>query len=68
MTDKDTTPDVQNKQPSQAYELGKHLFGKHSSGQGNLSADRKAILRSKLACAETEKRAYAIRPYEDRPL
>jgi hypothetical protein len=51
MIEKDTTPDALNNPPSQAYELGKHLFGKHCSGQDNLSTDRKAILRRKLASA-----------------
>ncbi len=31
-----------------AFEIGEHLFGKHSSGQGNLSTDRKEILKAKL--------------------
>ena len=31
-----------------AWELGKNLFNKHSSGQGNLSKDRKKIIRDKL--------------------
>ncbi|HEY2184525.1 MAG TPA: ribbon-helix-helix protein, CopG family [Xanthobacteraceae bacterium] len=31
------------KKPS-AYELGKHLFGKHGSGRSDLSTNRKAIL------------------------
>ncbi|MCB9784184.1 MAG: CopG family transcriptional regulator [Candidatus Omnitrophica bacterium] len=34
-------------QPS-PWDLGKEVFGKHSSGLGNLSEDRKAILKSKL--------------------
>lgn len=29
---------------SSAYELGKHLFGKHGSGRDDLSTNRKAIL------------------------
>jgi hypothetical protein len=31
------------KKPS-AYDLGKHLFGKHGSGRDDLSSNRKAIL------------------------
>jgi hypothetical protein len=31
-----------------AWELGKNLFDKHSSRQGNLSKDRKKIIREKL--------------------
>jgi Arc/MetJ-type ribon-helix-helix transcriptional regulator len=31
------------KKPS-AYDLGKHLFGKHGSGRDDLSTNRKAIL------------------------
>ena len=34
-------------QPS-AYELGKHLFGKHGSGRPELSANRKAVLSEVL--------------------
>ncbi len=30
------------------FELGKDLFGKHGSGNGNLSKDYKSILRDKL--------------------
>ena len=30
------------------WELGKDLFGKYSSGKGNLSKDRKKFLREKL--------------------
>jgi hypothetical protein len=30
------------------WELGKHIFGRYGSGQGNISQDRKAILREKL--------------------
>jgi hypothetical protein len=29
---------------SSAYELGKHLFGRHGSGRDDLSTNRKAIL------------------------
>jgi len=37
----------QPKEPS-AYELGKHLFGKHGSGRHDLSNNRKAVLGEKL--------------------
>ena len=30
------------------WELGKDIFGRYGSGKGNLSQDRKAILREKL--------------------
>ncbi|MBU0480271.1 MAG: ribbon-helix-helix domain-containing protein [Proteobacteria bacterium] len=36
------------KQPD-AWEAGEQLFGKYSSGLGNLSADRKELLKSKVA-------------------
>ncbi len=35
------------KQPN-AWELGKDSFGKYSSGLGNLSSDRKELIRSKI--------------------
>jgi len=31
-----------------SYELGKDLFGKYGSGQGNLSQDYKKILKDKI--------------------
>ena len=30
------------------WELGKNYFGKYSSGQGNLAANRKKLLKSKI--------------------
>ena len=30
------------------WELGKNSFGKYSSGQGNLAANRKQLLKSKI--------------------
>jgi RHH-type rel operon transcriptional repressor/antitoxin RelB len=30
------------------WELGKNYFGKYSSGQGNLAANRKQLLKSKM--------------------
>ncbi|MGB5685371.1 MAG: hypothetical protein WBM35_06150 [Candidatus Electrothrix sp.] len=35
------------KQPS-AWEVGKDVFGKYSSGLGNLSSDRKELMKSKI--------------------
>lgn len=35
------------KQPS-AWDLGEDLFGKYSSGLGNLSSDRKELTRSRI--------------------
>jgi hypothetical protein len=35
------------KQPN-AWEIGKDLFGKHSSGLGNLSSERKELIKSKV--------------------
>ena len=37
------------------WELGKDLFGKYSSGKGNLSKDRKKFLREKLLKKHHEK-------------
>ncbi len=36
-----------NHSPS-AWELGKDLFGKYGSGKGNLSSDRKELIREKI--------------------
>ncbi len=30
------------------WELGNNIFGKYSSGKGNLSTDRKALLKEKI--------------------
>lgn len=35
------------KQPN-AWETGKDVFGKYSSGHGNLSSDRKKLLKEKI--------------------
>jgi len=35
-------------QKPSAWELGKELFGRYSSGKGNLSTNRKEILKQKL--------------------
>ncbi len=34
--------------PVNAWEIGEDLFGKYSSGQSNLSADREKIVRDKI--------------------
>ena len=39
-------------QPS-AWDLGEDLFGKYSSGLGNLSSDRKELIRSKIKAKRT---------------
>ncbi|MCI5138496.1 Ribbon-helix-helix protein, copG family [Candidatus Electrothrix marina] len=36
------------KQPPNAWEAGKDVFGKYSSGLGNLSSDRKELMKSKI--------------------
>lgn len=36
-----------------AWEVGRDLFGKYSSGQDNLSSDRKAIVRRKIEAKRT---------------
>lgn len=36
------------KQPSNAWESGKNVFGKYSSGLGNLSSDRKELMTRKI--------------------
>ena len=38
-----------------AWELGRDLFGKYSSGKGNLSVDKKKILKQKLLEKQLEK-------------
>ncbi len=40
------------KQPD-AWEIGENLFGKYSSGLGNLSADRKELIKSKIRAKRT---------------
>ena len=36
-----------------AWELGKDFFGRYSSGLGNLSVDRKTILKEKIRAKRT---------------
>ena len=40
------------KQPN-AWEIGEDLFGKYSSGLGNLSSDRKELVKSKVRAKRT---------------
>ena len=40
------------KQPN-AWEIGEDLFGKYSSGLGNLSSDRKELIKSKIRAKRT---------------
>lgn len=40
------------------WELGKDLFGKYSSGLGNLSSDRKKILKKKIRAKRNEKNSH----------
>ena len=40
------------KQPD-AWEIGEDLFGKYSSGLGNLSSDRKELVKSKVRAKRT---------------
>ena len=47
-------PELEKIKPS-PWELGKDLFGKYSSGKGNLSKDRKKILKQKLLEKHFEK-------------
>ena len=48
-----------NKISSQTpWDLGKNLFGKYSSGRGNLSSDRKQIIKKKIRAKLNEKNTY----------
>ncbi len=40
------------KQPN-AWEIGEDLFGKYSSGLGNLSSDRKELVKNKVRAKRT---------------
>jgi len=40
------------KQPS-AWDLGEDVFGKYASGLGNLSSDRKELMRNKIKAKRT---------------
>jgi Arc/MetJ-type ribon-helix-helix transcriptional regulator len=44
-----------------AYEIGKHLFGKHGSGRDDLSTNRKAILDEILRIRHNRRRRTADR-------
>ncbi len=39
---------IEAQQSKSAWEIGQDLFGKYSSGQTNLSSDRKEILKDRL--------------------
>ncbi len=39
---------ITKSQHSNAWDVGKDLFGKYSSGQGNLSQDRKELIKAKI--------------------
>ena len=48
-----------NKISSQSpWDLGKDLFGKYSSDRGNLSFDRKQIIKKKIRAKLNEKNTY----------
>ena len=49
-----------------AYEMGKHLFGKHGSGRDDLSTNRKAILDEILRTKHHRRRRTADRPVRPR--
>jgi len=49
-----------------AYEIGKHLFGKHGSGRDDLSANRKAVLDEILRARHHRGRRTADRPVRPR--
>lgn len=40
------------------WDLGKDLFGRYSSGIGNLSSDRKYIIKKKIRAKLNEKNTY----------
>ncbi len=39
---------IQKQKPQNAWELGAELFGKYASGDGNLSVNRKALMKEKI--------------------
>ena len=39
---------IQKQQKPNAWELGNELFGKHASGKGDLSANRKTLMKEKV--------------------
>lgn len=39
---------IQKQQKPNAWELGRELFGKHSSGKGDLSTNRKTLIKEKI--------------------
>jgi Arc/MetJ-type ribon-helix-helix transcriptional regulator len=51
---------------SSAYEIGKHLFGKHGSGRHDLSTNRKAVLDEILQSKHHRRRGTADRTVRPR--
>ena len=45
---KSITAFIENTEQPSPWELGSNLFGKHASGKGNLSTDRKIIVKEKI--------------------
>ena len=43
---------------SSPWELGEDYFGKYSSGQNNLSTDRKMFLKTKIMAKKNEKNSH----------
>ena len=43
---------------SSPWELGENYFGKYSSGQNNLSTDRKMFLKTKIMAKKNEKNSH----------
>jgi hypothetical protein len=39
---------IKKQKKPNAWELGTELFGKYASGKGNLSVDRKALIKEKI--------------------
>ncbi|HFE66869.1 MAG TPA: CopG family transcriptional regulator [Chloroflexi bacterium] len=45
---KSVTEFIEKTDKPSPWELGRDLFGKYASGQGNLAADRKALFKEKV--------------------
>ena len=39
---------IEKQEKSSPWELGRDFFGKHASGQNNLSVDRKTLIKEKI--------------------
>ena len=39
---------IEKQEKPSPWELGKDIFGKHASGQSNLSVDRKTLIKEKI--------------------